>query len=136
MTWLTENLASKGYVVAAIRHDDPPITDTTKIAQLLVRRPLDITFVTQTLRSILAREHLVDPARVALIGYSMGGYGVLSSAGAVLDPTSPLMRMVPGGLLLRYARGGSKSDALTVKGLRAVVALAPVGGGSLAAWGA
>src|SRR5262249_27360100 len=67
MTWLSENLASKGYVVAAIRHEDPPITDRSKFAQLLVRRPLDIAFVTQTLRSILAREHLVDPARVALI---------------------------------------------------------------------
>jgi predicted dienelactone hydrolase len=135
MTWLTENLASKGYVVAAIRHDDPPITDTARFAQLLLRRPLDIAFVTHTLKSILAREHLVDPARVALIGYSMGGYGVLTAAGATLDPTSPMTRMVPGGLLLRYARGGSKRDDMTAKGLRAVIAIAPAGGGSLAAWG-
>jgi predicted dienelactone hydrolase len=135
MTWLTENLASKGYIVAAIRHDDPPITDTAKFAQLVVRRPLDIAFVTRTLRSILAREHLVDPARVALVGYSMGGYGVLTAAGATLDPTGPMTRMVPGGLLLRYARGGSKRDDMTVKGLRAVVAMAPAGGGSLGAWG-
>ncbi len=135
MTWLTENLASKGYVVAAIRHDDPPITDPAKIAQLLVRRPLDIAFVTDTLKSILGRERLVDPARVALVGYSMGGYGVLTAAGALLDPTSPVISMVPGGLLLRYARGGAKRDAVLAKGLRAVVAIAPVGGGSLAAWG-
>jgi predicted dienelactone hydrolase len=135
MTWLTENLASKGYVVAAIRHDDPPITDRSKFAQLLVRRPLDVAFVTHSLKSILAREHLVDPARVALIGYSMGGYGVLSAAGATLDPTGPMTKMVPGGLLLRYARGGSKRDDIKVKGLRAVVAMAPTGGGTLAAWG-
>lgn len=136
MTWLTENLASKGYVVAAIRHDDPPITDTAKFAQPLVRRPLDIAFVTQSLKSILAREHLIDPSRVALVGYSMGGYGVLTVAGATLDPTGPAAKMVPGGLLLRYARGGSRSGSITVKGLRAVVAMAPAGGGSLAAWGA
>jgi predicted dienelactone hydrolase len=135
MTWLTENLASKGYVVAAIRHDDPPITDKDKFAQLLVRRPLDVAFVTQTLGSVLAREHLVDPSRVALIGYSMGGYGVLTVGGAALDPTAPVMRMVPGGLLSRYARGGSKRDAVTVKGLRAIVTMAPAGGGQLAAWG-
>jgi predicted dienelactone hydrolase len=135
MTWLTENLASKGYVVAAIRHDDPSITDETKFAQVLVRRPIDIAFVTHTLRSILAHEHLVDPSRVALIGYSMGGYGVLTAAGATLDPTAPAMNMVPGGLLLRYARGGSRRDSVAVKELRAVVALAPAGGGSLAAWG-
>ena len=136
MTWLTENLASKGYVVAAIRHDDPPITDTAKIAQLLVRRPLDIAFVTHNLKSILAREHLVDPARVALIGYSMGGYGVLTAAGATLDPTGPMTRMVPGGLLLRYARGGSRRGDMVATGLRAIITLAPAGGGSLAAWGA
>ena len=136
MTWLTENLASKGYVVAAIRHDDPPITDTAKIAQLLVRRPLDIAFVTHNLKSILAREHLVDPARVALIGYSMGGYGVLTAAGATLDPTGPMTRMVPGDLLLRYARGGSRRGDMLATGLRAIITLAPAGGGSLAAWGA
>jgi predicted dienelactone hydrolase len=135
MTWLTENLASKGYVVAAIRHDDPPITDTAKFAQPLLRRPLDIAFVANNLKSVLAREHLVDPSRVALIGYSMGGYGVLTVAGAMLDPTSPAARMVPGALLLRYARGGAKRDAVNVKGLRAVVAIAPAGGGTLAAWG-
>jgi len=136
MTWLTENLASKGYVVAAIRHDDPPITDTAKFAQPLMRRPLDVAFATHTLRTILAREHLVDPDRVALIGYSMGGFGVLTNAGATLDPRSPAARMVPGGLMLRYARGGSKRDAVIIKGLRAVVAIAPAGGGTLAAWGA
>jgi predicted dienelactone hydrolase len=136
MTWLTENLASKGYVVAAIRHDDPPITDRSKFAQLLVRRPLDVAYVTETLKGILAREHLIDPSRVALVGYSMGGYGVLTAAGATLDPTSPSMTMVPGGLLNRYARGGSKRDAVVVKGVRAVVAISPAGGGTLAAWGA
>jgi predicted dienelactone hydrolase len=136
MTWLTENLASKGYVVAAIRHDDPPITDPAGFAQLLVRRPLDIAFVTHSLESILASEHLVDPARVALIGYSMGGYGVLTAAGAGLDPTSPMSGMVPGGLLHRYARGGSRRDDMMAKGLRAVVAISPAGGGPLAAWGA
>jgi predicted dienelactone hydrolase len=136
MTWLTENLASKGYVVAAIRHDDPPLTDKAKFAQPLVRRPLDVAYVTETLKGILAREHLIDPSRVALVGYSMGGYGVLTAAGATLDPNSPIMTMVPGALLNRYARGGSKSAALVVKGVRAVVAIAPAGGGTLAAWGA
>ena len=65
---------------------------------------------------------------------SMGGYGVLTAAGASLDPTSPFMEMVPGAFLNPYARGGSKRDAVVVKGLRAVVAIAPAGGGSLAAW--
>jgi predicted dienelactone hydrolase len=136
MTWLTENLASKGYVVAAIRHEDPPITDRTKFAEPLMRRPLDIAFVADALKGMLATEHLIDPGRTALVGYSMGGYGVLTAAGATLDPQGGAVRLVPGGLLLPFARGGQSHDATLVKGLRAVVAISPAGGGTLAAWGA
>jgi predicted dienelactone hydrolase len=136
MTWLTENLASKGYVVAAIRHDDPPITDRTRFPQPLMRRPLDIAFVARTLQDMLAADHLVDPARTALVGYSMGGYGVLTAAGATFDPTGGAVKLVPGGLLQPYARGGALVDAVMVKNLRAVVAISPAGGGALAAWGA
>jgi len=135
MTWLTENLASKGYVVAAIRHEDPPITDRAKFDQLLLRRPLDIAFVARTLRTTLAADHLVDPARIALIGYSMGGYGVLTAAGAALDPEGGAVKMVPGGLMLPFARGGAQQNEVTVGGLSAVVAISPAGAGALAAWG-
>jgi predicted dienelactone hydrolase len=136
MTWLTENLASKGYVVAAIRHDDPPITDRTRFPQLLMRRPLDIAFVARVLQTTLGADHLVDPARIALVGYSMGGYGVLTAAGATLDPKGGAVNLVPGGLMLPFARGGALFDALTVKDLRAVVSISPYGGGSHASWGA
>jgi predicted dienelactone hydrolase len=136
MTWLTENLASKGYVVAAIHHDDPPITDRARVVQLVMRRPLDIAFVAQSLQNTLAADHLVDPARTALVGYSMGGYGVLTAAGATLDPDGGVVKAVPGGLMQPYARGGAMRDALTVKGLLAVVAISPAGGGTMAAWGA
>jgi predicted dienelactone hydrolase len=133
MTWLTENLASKGYVVAAIRHDDPPITDPSKFPQLLLRRPLDIAFVVRTLRRTLGAEHLIDERRCALVGYSMGGYGVLTAAGATLDPHGPPALTVPAGLLLPYARGGARAGELLAGPLRAIVALSPAG--SLAAWG-
>lgn len=136
MTWLTENLASKGYVVAAIRHEDPPITDASKFPQVLLRRPLDIAFVTRSLQQSLAAEHLVDPSRTALVGYSIGGYGVLTSAGATLDPNGPPTKMVPGGLLAPYVRGAPESQAITIESLKAVVAISPAGGGTLAAWGA
>jgi predicted dienelactone hydrolase len=122
--------------VAAIRHDDPPITDRTKFSQPLLRRPLDIAFVTDSLGKTLGAEHLVDTSRIALIGYSMGGYGVLTAAGATLDPAGPPTQLVPGNLLQPYVRGGAMRDAVTVKGLRAVVAISPAGGGMLAAWGA
>ncbi len=133
-SWLTENLASKGYVVAAIRHEDPPITDRARFPETLVNRPLDVAFVTRSLQRSLGGEGLVDSARTALVGYSMGGYGVLAAAGGVLDPASPLVQLAGGGLTA-FARGGAQHESLRVPGLRAVVALAPAGG-SLGAWGA
>jgi predicted dienelactone hydrolase len=135
MIWLTENLASKGYVVAAIHHEDPPITDRAKFVGPLLRRPLDIAYVTAELQRTLAAEHLIDPSLTALIGYSMGGYGVLTAAGATLDPKGPPTHMIPGGLLLPYVRGGEKAADMTVRHLKAVVAISPAGGGTLAAWG-
>src|SRR5579863_2820271 len=135
MTWLTENLASKGYVVAAIRHDDPPVTNRAQFAQPALRRPLDIAYVTATLQKLLATDRLIDPQRLALIGDSFGGYGVLTAAGATLDPASPLAKRIPGGMLLPYVRGGELRATLLVKSLRAVVAITPAGGGQLAAWG-
>jgi predicted dienelactone hydrolase len=127
-TWLTENLASKGYVVAAVRHEDPPITDRAKFPAVLLQRPLDVAFAARELAARLGGERLVDPGRIGLVGYSMGGYGVLVAAGAALDPNSTAVQMVPGGLLVPYAAGGSRRDELHVPGLRAVVAIAPFGG--------
>jgi predicted dienelactone hydrolase len=135
MTWITENLASKGYVVAAIHHDDPPITDYAKYGEPFLRRPLDIAFVAESLRNSLAAEHLIDPSRLALIGYSMGGYGVLTAAGAPLDGTGLLARFIPAPLLQPYLKGGPRQDDLKVKGLKAVVAISPAGGGPGAVWG-
>lgn len=136
MTWLTENLASKGYVVAAIRHRDPDISDATKAGQQLLRRPLDISFVA---RALLAQARAgtlpgVDPERVAVIGYSMGGYGSLTVAGAGLEPTG---RAAFGGVLLKpYLRGGPKAADLSIPGLKAVAVIAPAGGGTgFKAWG-
>ena len=71
---------------------------------------------------------------MALIGYSMGGYGVLASGGASLDPKGPAMGFIPGGELLPYAKGAAKANEIKVQGLKAVVAIAPAGGGALAAW--
>jgi predicted dienelactone hydrolase len=134
MTWLTENLASKGYVVAAIRHEDPPISDPRKYAEPLLRRPLDIVYVVRTLQRTLAEEGLIDPGRIALIGYSMGGYGVLTAGGATLDPEGPPAKLIPGGLLLPYARGGALESQAVLTGLRAVVAISPAG--TVNVWGA
>jgi predicted dienelactone hydrolase len=135
LTWLTENLATKGYVVAAIRHEDPYNDGRVGFPKVLLRRPLDIGFVARSLQQRLSDEGLVDPMRTALVGYSMGGYGVLTSSGAVLDTDGPIAKATPGGLLEPYGRNGTERDAVLVQNLKAVVAIAPAGGGSLSAWG-
>jgi predicted dienelactone hydrolase len=127
MSWLTENLASKGYVVAAIRHEDRYL-DPAGFPQAALRRPLDIAFVARELQSSLGKSGDVDPTRTALIGYSMGGYGVLAAGGATLDPKGGLVSAVPGGLLLPFARGGPQSASLVAPAVKAVVAFAPAGG--------
>lgn len=127
MSWLTENLASKGYVVAAIRHGDMYL-NPAGFPQAALRRPLDIAFVARELQGSLGQSGEVDPTRTALIGFSMGGYGVLAAAGATLDPAGGLVSSVPGGLLQPFARGGALSASLIVPSVKAVVALAPAGG--------
>jgi predicted dienelactone hydrolase len=128
MNWITENLASKGYVVAAIRHDDLYL-NPAGFPNAVLRRPLDITFVTRELqRTLGGAQGSVDPTRVALVGYSMGGYGVLAAGGATLDPAGGLVSRTPNSLLAPYARGGALSSSLVAPNVRAIVAFAAAGG--------
>ena len=68
MTWLTENLASKGYVVAGIHHADanPYTARPADRAAPTLFRPLDIACVAGQLQTLLKGQ--IDPARVALVG--------------------------------------------------------------------
>ena len=77
MSHLGENLASKGYQVASIDHPestygDPVYQGGAAFGSTLVNRPLDTSFVIGALGA----------GRAAIVGYSMGGYGALISAGA------------------------------------------------------
>ncbi len=136
MTWLTENLASKGYVVAAIHHGDPDpyVVSAERRAAPNFYRPVDIAFVATQLRADLGGK--IDAANVALIGYSQGGYGVLTAGGASLDPDGPNMGVVAGGWLKKIARGTAGAAQIIVPGVKAIVALAPGGGFPKSAWGA
>lgn len=128
LSWLGENLASKGYVVVAPAFADPSITIRTPEAQAgpLARRPLDIVFVAaEAQRRARAGEGPLavgDPATTALIGYSMGGYGALAAAGGRLGAS---LGTATRGVLTPYVANGARRAALHVDGLKAVVAIAP-----------
>jgi predicted dienelactone hydrolase len=127
LSWLGENLATKGYVAVAIAHRDPPITDRSKAPALVLQRPLDIVAVVRRIRGGLLGP-IADPSRIALVGYSMGGMGVLAAAGGTIDPAGPPSQFLPPALIARYGAGGPGVAEMQASGIRAVVAITPFGG--------
>lgn len=134
MSYLTENLASKGYVVAAIDHLDRPPGGKTNasldFANVLIDRSRDQREAISQLLSAASGagsgwSSVINPEAVGLIGYSMGGYGALTTAGADIDPDSPTVRLIPAAArtLLFEAPGPDVSGSI-----RALVTIAPWGG--------
>ena len=135
LSWLGENLATKGYVVVAPEHRDPPIWDRSKGPSGLVQRPIDIVGCLSALRAGMLGS-LIDLDRIGLVGYSYGGYGVLQVAGGRLDPHAPALAALPADVVAAYAGQGPQAAALNAAGIRAVVAIAPAGGTPWSVWGA
>ena len=84
LTYLTEHLASEGYVVAAIDHTGSTYGDITPPAYVssIVDRPLDMLF---SIGAVAKEFKTADENNVALMGYSYGGYTSLNAAGVGLD---------------------------------------------------
>jgi predicted dienelactone hydrolase len=82
--YLLEQLASRGFVVAALDHTGSTYADVTQesYATGLIDRPLDILFAASEIPKRLPGS---DPNRIGLIGYSYGGYSSLNAAGIGLD---------------------------------------------------
>ncbi len=126
LAWLGENLATKGYVVVAPAFRDPPKFDVASAMFAFAQRPIDVAFVAAEAQRRAAAAQppfaQADPDRTALIGYSMGGYGVVADAGA---PLSPALAAATHGVMEPYVAGGPKADTLKVAHLKAVVAISP-----------
>lgn len=133
LSYLSENLASKGYVVASIDHEDLVATDPGTAAfsfgGVLMNRAKDQRFTIDQLVALADSDNelgaIIDPSSIGLIGYSMGGFGAVTSAGAGYDPTSPLWERLPKPLLTDIMEGTAQSPHPSLK---AVVAMAPWGG--------
>jgi predicted dienelactone hydrolase len=132
LSYLTENLASKGYVVAAIDHTDSVTGAVRGFQSTLLNRSADQIFTLSTL-SALADDPkdflhgLLDPSRTALVGYSMGGYGALATAGAPYSPHAAAERLVPGGYFDAWTETSKTLATSRPANLKAVVAIAPWG---------
>jgi predicted dienelactone hydrolase len=130
---LAENLASKGYVVAAIDHTDSTYNDQNKFGSTLVNRPLDQKFVLNEIERLGGEDGnfldgIVDTENAAIIGYSMGGYGAVISAGAGVTEASVAYEWgAPEKTLAVHQAGSETHNALPDERVKAVVAFAPWG---------
>jgi predicted dienelactone hydrolase len=132
LTYLTENLASKGYVVAAIDHTDSVFGKVGEFSSTLLNRSNDQLFTIEELarRSRGAGDFLngaVDASRVAVVGYSMGGYGALATAGAGYSKQAGATRAVPGGYFDAWTAGDPRFEERNRANIKAVVAISPWG---------
>ncbi len=88
LSWLAAAMADQGYIVAAVDHPGTTTFNQNPAdARKLWRRPRDISRV---IDFIVQSSHLsgsVDNARIAAIGHSLGGWTVMSLAGARFDPS-------------------------------------------------
>lgn len=126
---LGENLASKGYVVAAIDHTDSTYDTQSAFGSTLVNRPWDQRFVLDSLADLEGPlGEIIDDSRTAVIGYSMGGYGALILAGAGVAPEAVELGFAPPQRLLeRNVQGGAGLEQLVDPRVRAVIAFGPWG---------
>ncbi|MCP9761467.1 alpha/beta hydrolase family protein [Lacihabitans soyangensis] len=134
LTYLTENLASKGYIVVAIDHMESTFRDAAGFPSTLLNRSKDIIFVLNQMAALNqskdALKGLIDVDQTGLIGYSMGGYGVLNVAGAgYSDNSLKLFGALTGGSKALESRLGSNAEYKTSidARIKAVVAFAPWG---------
>ncbi|MDP5361926.1 MAG: alpha/beta fold hydrolase [Paracoccaceae bacterium] len=126
---LAENLASKGYVVASIDHPDSTYDDQSAFGSTLVNRPWDQRFVIDSVTALDGDlGQIIQGDDIAIIGYSMGGYGALIYAGAGVTLLSTTYEWgAPQGLLTRNMMGTDTHMALQDDRVKAVVAFGPWG---------
>ncbi len=136
MTYLTENLASKGYVVAAIGHTDSTFKDANAFQSTLLNRAKDIRFVLDKMARLGKSgdkddlSGLIDADNTAIIGYSMGGYGVLNVAGAGYSEEMAqfFKGMTEGSTAIRaLTANNAEYQTQSDPRIKAVVAFAPWG---------
>ena len=131
MSHLAENLASKGYVVASIDHLDSTYVDQSTIWSTLYHRPLDQLFVIDKITLLSTSNEsflnqMIDTENVGIIGYSMGGYGLLVNLGAgYTDETAGFAEGVPAEVANRHVASSISPDPSVDARIKAGIAIAP-----------
>jgi len=98
----------------------------------LLNRSADQWFTIDTLQSRALAESdflhgTLDASRVAIVGYSMGGYGALATAGAGYSKDGGSAHAIPAGYFAPWLAGSPQFTARPRGNLKALVALSPWG---------
>jgi predicted dienelactone hydrolase len=134
MSHMGENLASKGFVTVSIDHKDSTYDDQKSFGSTLYNRPFDQLFVLNEIdrlskagsRSFLSG--IVDASRTGIIGYSMGGYGVVNVIGGGYSAASATFSNAPPNRMLaeRGAANPAYQQGIDAR-VKAAIAIAPWG---------
>jgi predicted dienelactone hydrolase len=145
MYYLGEHLASHGYVVAAIDHTDSTNEEVnfaespySGFPSTLLNRSRDQVFTLGAVANHAFFQEAVDATKAGVIGYSMGGYGAVSTAGACYafnDQTAATFTGTTAPEVvtkvkqaLNTCAGGNVSSDKVLPEWKAALALAPWGG--------
>ena len=131
LSHLAENIASKGYVVASIDHTDSTYNDIGPFGSTLVNRTLDQLFVLDAMAKLNAdaasgMAGMIDADHTGLVGYSMGGYGAVITAGGGVTERAVEVG-APFGTLGIHEAGSRAHEALSDPRIKTAVAIGPYG---------
>ena len=134
MSHLAENLASKGFVTVSIDHKESTYDDQKPFASTLYNRAFDQLFVLNEMDrlgkagsgSFLSGR--LDAGRTGIVGYSMGGYGVVNVVGGGYSKASETIAGAPPNKLLAERGAASADYRKTIDPrIKAAIAIAPWG---------
>jgi len=134
MSHLSENLASKGFITVSIDHTDSTYDDQKTFGSTLYNRAFDQLFVLNEMErlgkpnssSFLSGR--LDASRTGIVGYSMGGYGVVNVVGGGYSKASETITGAPPNKLLADRGAANPEYRKTIDArIKAAIAIAPWG---------
>ena len=134
MSHLGENLASKGFITVSIDHKESTYDDQKPFASTLYNRAFDQLFVLNEMErlgkpssgSFLSGR--LDASHTGIVGYSMGGYGVVNVVGGGYSKASETLTGAPPNKLLAERGAANPEYRKTIDPrIKAAIAVAPWG---------
>jgi predicted dienelactone hydrolase len=87
--WLAEHLASYGFVVVAVEHQEQLDSEMNGLWQVTITRPQDVmtvlAYIDEQIRPGGTLEGIINVDTTAVVGHSYGGYTALVAGGAQID---------------------------------------------------